>query len=148
MNKTCGSVDHVIRSVRPDDPTDVAQKAMDEYADSMRLRPYVAYVSGYNMAIAIPPDWVGHTFIDSDTGLETAHYDPGMITNYENLYTVLNPDPGWKGGHRRRHRDNPDDRQRPRDALKFGQKRDGYQATRWVGVESRQARHYSLNWGA
>ena len=98
MNKTCGSVDHVIRSVRPGDPTDVAQKAIDEYADSMRLRPYVAYVSGYNMAIAIPPDWVGHTFIDSDTGLETAHYDPGMITNYKNLHTVLNPAHGWKGG--------------------------------------------------
>ena len=98
MDKTCGSVDHVIRSVRPGDATGVAQKAMDEYADSMGLRPYVAYVSGYNMGIAIPPDWVGHTFIDPDTGFETARYDPGMITNYENLYTVLDADPGWKGG--------------------------------------------------
>ena len=98
MDKTCGSVDHVISKVRPGDPTGVAQKAMDEYADSMGLRPYVAYVSGYNMGIAIPPDWVGHTFIDPDTGFETASYDPGMITNYENLYTVLDADPGWKGG--------------------------------------------------
>ena len=98
MDKTCGSVDHVISKVRPGDPTGVAQKAMDEYADSMGLRPYVAYVSGYNMGIAIPPDWVGHTFIDPGTGFETARYDPGMITNYENLYTVLDADPGWKGG--------------------------------------------------
>ena len=98
MDKTCGSVDHVISKVRPGDPTAVAQKAMDEYADSMGLRPYVAYVSGYNMGIAIPPDWVGHTFIDPDTGFETARYDPGMITNYENLFTVLDADPGWKGG--------------------------------------------------
>ncbi len=98
MDKTCGSVDHVISKVRPGDPTGVAQKAMDEYVDSMGLRPYVAYVSGYNMGIAIPPDWVGHTFIDPDTGFETASYDPGMITNYENLFTVLDSDPGWKGG--------------------------------------------------
>ena len=31
-------------------------------------------------------------------GFETARYDPGMITNYENLFTVLDADPGWKGG--------------------------------------------------
>ena len=98
MDKTCGSVDHVISKVRPGDSTGVAQKAMDEYMDSMGLRPYVAYVSGYNMGIAIPPDWVGHTFIDPDTGFETASYDPGMVTNYENLFTVLDDDPGWKGG--------------------------------------------------
>ncbi len=96
MDKTYGSVDHVFKAVRPGDPTSVAQKAADEYMDSMGLRPYVAYVSGYNMGIAIPPDWVGHTFIDSDVGFEAASYDPGMITNYENLFTVL--DPAWKGG--------------------------------------------------
>ena len=79
-------------------PHGSGSKAMDEYMDSMGLRPYVAYVSGYNMGIAIPPDWVGHTFIDPDTGFETARYDPGMITNYENLFTVLDADPGWKGG--------------------------------------------------
>lgn len=96
MDKTYGSVDHVFKAVKPGDSTSVAQKAMDEYTDSMGLRPYVAYVSGYNMGIAIPPDWVGHTFIDSNAGFETASYDPGMITNYENLFTVQDPD--WKGG--------------------------------------------------
>ena len=98
MDQTCGSVDYVISKVRPGDPTAVAQRAMDEYMDSMGLRPYVAYVSGYNMGIAIPPDWVGHTFIDPETGFETARYDPGMVTNYENLFTILDDDPGWKGG--------------------------------------------------
>ncbi len=96
MNKTCGSVDYVKERVRPGDSTGVAQRAMDEYIDSMGLRPYAAYISGYNMGIAIPPDWVGHTFIDPEAGFETARYDPGMITNYENLFTVL--DPVWAGG--------------------------------------------------
>lgn len=96
MEKTCGSIDHVKERVRPGDGTGVAQKAMDEYIDSMGLRPYAAYISGYNMGIAIPPDWVGHTFIDPDSGFESATYDPGMITNYENLFTVLDPD--WTGG--------------------------------------------------
>ena len=96
MNKTCGSIDYVKERVRPGDSTRVAQEAMDEYVDSVGLRPYAAYISGYNMGIAIPPDWVGHTFIDPETGFEEACYDPGMITNYENLYTVL--DPNWAGG--------------------------------------------------
>lgn len=96
MDKTCGSIDYVKERVRPGDSTAVVQRAMDEYIDSMGLRPYAAYISGYNMGIAIPPDWVGHTFIDPETGFETASYDPGMITNYENLFTVL--DPEWTGG--------------------------------------------------
>ena len=98
MDKTSGSIDYVKTKVRPGDSTGVAQKAMDEYVDSKGLRPYVAYVSGYNMGIAMPPDWVGHTFIEPKDGFETASYDPGMITNYENLYTVLDDDPGWRGG--------------------------------------------------
>ncbi len=96
MDKTCGSVDFVKERVRPGDGTGIVQKAMDEYIDSMGLRPYAAYISGYNMGIAIPPDWVGHTFIDPGAGFETATYNPGMITNYENLFTVLDSD--WAGG--------------------------------------------------
>ena len=96
MDKTCGSIDYVKERVRPGDSTGEAQRAMDEYINSVGLRPYAAYISGYNMGIAIPPDWVGHTFIDPEAGFETARYDPGMITNYENLFTVL--DPGWTGG--------------------------------------------------
>ena len=96
MNKTCGSVDYVKERVRPGDSTGVAQRAMDEYINSVGLRQYAAYISGYNMGIAIPPDWVGHTFIDPEAGFETVRYDPGMITNYENLFTVL--DPVWAGG--------------------------------------------------
>ena len=47
--------------------------------------------------------WCGAAFSvgeyeDRAAGFETAIYDPGMVTNYENLFTVLNDDPGWKGG--------------------------------------------------
>ena len=35
---------------------------------------------------------------DRAAGFEAASYDPGMVTNYEKLFTVLNADPGWKGG--------------------------------------------------
>ena len=34
--------------------------------------------------------------IDPAAGFETARYDPGMVTNYKNLFTLLDPNPGWK----------------------------------------------------
>ena len=98
MDKTCGSVDHVIKKVRPGDPTNVTQKAMDEYGGldgapairclRERLQHGDRHTSRLGRAHVYRP---GHWL--RDCALRS-----GMITNYENLYTVLDPDPGWKGG--------------------------------------------------
>ena len=93
--------------------------------------PNVAYVSGYNMGIAIPPDWVGHTFIDPDTGFETARYDPGDDHELRKPVHGSRCRPRLEGGHGRRlHRDDPHDRHGPRDSFKVGQERDGYRVGR------------------
>ena len=54
------------------------------------------FIGGYDLGIAIPPDWVGHTWLNSAAGTEKACFDPGYVTNYENQFDVV--DEGWPGG--------------------------------------------------
>ena len=50
------------------------------------------------MGIAIPPDWVGHTF-HSGLGFEAVNFEVGMTTNYENVFDIVEEEwPGGKGG--------------------------------------------------
>ena len=60
-----------------------------------------------------------------------------MITNYENLFTVLDADPGWKGGTGGGFIETvlmTDTR--PRGAIRIGQERDGYRIGWGVGGPS------------
>ena len=52
-------------------------------------------IGGYDMGIAIPPDWVGHTFTKSSRGFTVANYHPGMATNFEMLFKA---GADWRGG--------------------------------------------------
>ena len=36
------------------------------------------------MGIALPPDWVGHTYLSNDA-FEQFTWEPGYVTNYENI---------------------------------------------------------------
>jgi hypothetical protein len=71
------------------------QEIADAYIDAQDLRKFVWFVGGYDLGIAIPPDWVGHTFLAGDR-YETANFDPGVVTNYENILDVFSE--GWPGG--------------------------------------------------
>lgn len=95
VHKARGSVDSVVAAVKPGDPMAAVQKAADDYIDSVGLREKVWFVGGYDLGIAIPPDWVGHTFLGG-SGFGTANYDPGTVTNYENRFDVTHDQ--WAGG--------------------------------------------------
>jgi len=41
-------------------------------------------VGGYALGIAMPPNWVGHTYLSNDA-FETFTWEPGYVTNYENI---------------------------------------------------------------
>jgi ectoine hydrolase len=41
-------------------------------------------VGGYALGLALPPDWVGHTYLGNDA-YETFTWEPGYVTNYENI---------------------------------------------------------------
>jgi Xaa-Pro aminopeptidase len=84
LEVTAASVEEVRRSVRPGDPLDVAQRAAEEYVYSRFPREQVWWVGGYALGIAMPPSWVGHTYLANDA-FEQFSWQPGYVTNYENV---------------------------------------------------------------
>jgi Xaa-Pro aminopeptidase len=84
LDVTRGSVDAVIAAVKPGDPLDVAQKVAEDYVFSRFDRDTVWWVGGYALGIALPPDWVGHTYLSNDA-FEQFTWEPGYVTNYENI---------------------------------------------------------------
>ena len=87
--------DEVLGACSPGDSTQSLQDAADAAVDTAGLRPQVALIGGYDMGIAIPPDWVGHTFTKSSRGFTVANYHPGMATNFEMLFKA---GADWRGG--------------------------------------------------
>ncbi len=96
MEKASKCVERVLEAVKIGDPTQVAQDVADKYIDSVGLRKYVWFIGGYDLGIAIPPDWVGHTWLNQRVGFENATFDPGYVTNFENQFDVVDED--WPGG--------------------------------------------------
>jgi Xaa-Pro aminopeptidase len=96
--KAAKSIEVVIKEVRPGDPMVKLHEVANAYIEQADLKKYVWLVGGYDMGIAIPPDWVGHTF-HSGLGFEAVNFEPGMTTNYENVFDIVMEDwPGGKGG--------------------------------------------------
>ncbi|HEY0389547.1 MAG TPA: Xaa-Pro peptidase family protein [Gaiellales bacterium] len=84
LEQTAGSVEEVIAAVRPGDPLDVAQRVAEDYVFSRFPREQVWWVGGYALGIAMPPNWVGHTYLANDA-FERFTWEPGYTTNYENI---------------------------------------------------------------
>jgi Xaa-Pro aminopeptidase len=84
LEQTAGSVEAVRAAVSPGDPLDVAQRAAEEYLYARFPRERFWWVGGYALGIAMPPNWVGHTYLANDA-YETFTWEPGYVTNYENI---------------------------------------------------------------
>jgi Xaa-Pro aminopeptidase len=84
LEVTAASVDEVCRAVRPGDPLDAAQRAAEDYVFARFPREQVWWVGGYALGIAMPPNWVGHTYLANDA-FEQFTWQPGYVTNYENV---------------------------------------------------------------
>ncbi|MFQ5874895.1 MAG: M24 family metallopeptidase [Dehalococcoidia bacterium] len=81
MQKLAGSLPTVIEAIKPGDPVTAVGDAMQDYIDSVGLKE-LASRTGYSLGISIPPDWVGHTWLDY-YGFVDAHFVPGTVMNYE-----------------------------------------------------------------
>lgn len=75
--------DETCAQIRPGDPTMKLQRLMDEAVDAAGLREYVWWVGGYVLGISMPPDWVGHIYLNDEEGFETGVFDPGFVANWE-----------------------------------------------------------------
>jgi Xaa-Pro aminopeptidase len=96
--KAAKSIEVVIEAMHPGDPMLKLHEVANAYIESVGIAKYAWLVGGYDMGIAIPPDWVGHTF-HSGLGFEAVNFEPGMVTNYENVFDIVEEDwPGGKGG--------------------------------------------------
>jgi Xaa-Pro aminopeptidase len=84
LDTTCHSVEAVIDAVRPGDPLDVAQRAAEQFVFSRYSQDQVWWVGGYALGVALPPSWVGHTYLSNDA-FEPFTWQPGYVTNYENI---------------------------------------------------------------
>jgi Xaa-Pro aminopeptidase len=84
LEHTARSVEEVQRAVRRGDPLDVAQRAAEDWVFSEIPRDRVWWVGGYALGIALPPSWVGHTYLSNDA-FETFTWEPGYVSNYENI---------------------------------------------------------------
>jgi Xaa-Pro aminopeptidase len=84
LDVTSQSVVEVQKTVKPGDPLDVAQRVAQEFVYSRFSRENVWWVGGYALGIALPPDWVGHTYLSNDA-YEQFTWEPGYVTNYENI---------------------------------------------------------------
>ena len=84
LEHTSRSVDAVRHAVSAGDPLDVAQHAAEEWVFSVIPRERVWWVGGYALGVAVPPSWVGHTYLSNDA-FEPFTWEPGYVTNYENI---------------------------------------------------------------
>jgi len=75
--------DETCAQVRPGEPTMELQRLMDGAVDTAGLRPYVWWVGGYVPGVAIPPDWVGHVYLNDAEGFEPGVFAPGFVANWE-----------------------------------------------------------------
>jgi Xaa-Pro aminopeptidase len=92
LDYTARSVDAVQAAVRVGDPLDVAQRAAEDHVFARYSRDEVWWVGGYALGIALPPSWVGHTYLSNDA-FEQFTWEPGYVTNYENI--VFNRERGF-----------------------------------------------------
>lgn len=92
LEVTAQSVLEVQKAVKPGDPLDVAQRVAEHYVFSRFPRERVWWVGGYALGIALPPDWVGHTYLSNDA-YEQFTWEPGYVTNYEDI--LFDPSEGF-----------------------------------------------------
>jgi Xaa-Pro aminopeptidase len=84
LDWTAQSVGKVQAAVRRGDPLDVAIRAAEEHVHARYGPEQIWWIGGYALGVALPPNWVGHTYLDN-AAFEQLTWEPGYVTNYENI---------------------------------------------------------------
>jgi Xaa-Pro aminopeptidase len=95
VDKSAVSIQKVVEAVRPGDSAERVVEVAREYLTSVDLAKYGWFIGGYDLGIAVPPDWTGHTYL-SGLSFERADMNVGMVVNFENVLDVTE---GWPGGY-------------------------------------------------
>ncbi len=97
MEKAAGCIDAIVDGVRPGDMWSRVQELGDRHTDHNGLRPYVWFIGGYSLGIAVPPDWVGVHRPQPSAEHPDRVLEPGMVFNFENQFDVWEDWPGGSG---------------------------------------------------
>jgi len=85
LRRAEASIPKVLERVKPGDPLAKVQQLMDAHIDEVELRDLVWWIGGYSLSAAVPPDWVGHVYLNPAETLEEFDFVPGFVTNYEHI---------------------------------------------------------------
>lgn len=84
LEATAGSVEEVLRLARLGEGPETAAAAAERWVYDRIPAEKVWWVGGYSLGIAMPPSWVGHTYLAND-GLTKVTWQPGYVSNFETV---------------------------------------------------------------
>jgi Xaa-Pro aminopeptidase len=64
---------------------EAAAAAANQFVRDRIAGEHIWWVGGYALGIALPPSWVGLTYLAND-GLERCRWEPGYLSNYETVF--------------------------------------------------------------
>jgi Xaa-Pro aminopeptidase len=88
-----GSVCELQREARLGEGPEQAAAAAERYVRERIPAEQIWWVGGYSLGLALPPSWVGHTYLAND-GLERTTWQEGYVSNYETI--LLDRDEGFE----------------------------------------------------
>jgi Xaa-Pro aminopeptidase len=84
LEQAAGSVDELVRAARLGEGPEAAAEAAERYVRDRIPDERIWWVGGYALGLALPPSWVGHTYLAND-GPQRCRLEPGYVSNFENV---------------------------------------------------------------
>lgn len=84
LEQAAGSVDELVRAARPGEGPEAAAAAAERYLRERVAAGRIWWIGGYALGLALPPSWVGHTYLAND-GPQRCLLAPGYVSNFENV---------------------------------------------------------------
>jgi Xaa-Pro aminopeptidase len=85
LEQAAGSVDELVRAARLGEGPEAAAAAAERYVRERIAPERIWWVGGYALGLALPPSWVGHTYLAND-GPQRCLLMPGYVSNFENVF--------------------------------------------------------------
>jgi Xaa-Pro aminopeptidase len=90
-----GSFAELQRHARLGEGPELAAAATDRYVRERIPSEQVWWIGGYALGLALPPSWVGLTYLAND-GIEKCSWLPGYVSNFENV--LMDKNEGFEAG--------------------------------------------------
>jgi ectoine hydrolase len=84
LARVAGSVEEIQRAARLGEGPEIAAAAAERHVRARIPAEQIWWVGGYSLGLALPPSWVGHTYLAND-GLERTVWQDGSVFNYETI---------------------------------------------------------------